>query len=499
MEILLPGLRASVTHLEYASGVGSEYQELFVTTVEGKVLKRISLPYNRKMIVPVDKVPVAKKDNLPDVVPDFAGFFPGGKKVPMKYLEQIVQFFKAFMKMNPGSTATYASQHSYEAMAHIVWNPDTGYRVAIPTQVVSGAHVSYEWDHLEPNDVVLVDIHSHNSMGAFFSGTDNGDDVSKLQFSGVIGQLDKPTYATKWRFNDTKSKYEDIPLTEIFEAEPFEVPKAWMDRVSIRSYQQHGNVYDWRTHGQGKDAYGRGYYQNPNRNDKGQFTTRKRGKTTSILARKVGDPVVGSLPSPQKTHTGYEGYGGLSLDDLAMDLGSWDNLPWPEEPQGAPETRGPVEPKWLGEDDITKADLQSRPMPYCQGLEAGSPRFINAYDDVQYPSYAGFVVLNDQYDYFEEAFEILERESYTGDVWVDTAYCVPMYVMEDNRGGFMACVDPEPEYISMMELVYIPVLVGGAEKERLEALEGGLLEVVSGAGGVATLRPAKSKEASAVN
>jgi hypothetical protein len=463
MDILLPGLRASVTHLEYASGVGSEYQELFITTVEGKVLKRISLPHNRKMILPVDKVPVAKKDNLPEVVADFAGFFPGGRKIPVKYLDQIIQFFKAFMKMNPGAASQYAVQHSYEAMAHIVWSPDTGYRVAIPTQIVSGAHVSYEWDHLAPNEVVLVDIHSHNSMGAFFSGTDNGDDNNKLQFSGVIGQLDKPVPATKWRFNDTKNKYEDIQISDIFEAEPFEVPKEWMDRVSIRTYQ----IPSVPSYGQAGQRGG--YYHNPRqRNDRGQF--KKKSGVSSIFARKVGDPL------PEKA---------LSLEDLELDLGAWGD--WP----GAPaESSAPVEPKWIGEDDIIRSDFTVVRMPYFKGVEELESRFINTMDMAYSPTGAvGIDVLDSQYDAWLEIFGI-DLNTKPGDVWIDMAYAVPAYAMEGTHGDFMACLNPEDNYISMLERVHVPVLVTTAEKNRLESLEGAMLKPVTTTAGV-VMEPVK--------
>lgn len=91
---------------------------------------------------------------------------------------------------------------------------------------------------------------SHNTMGAFFSSTDNSDDQSGIRFSGVVGQLDKPQFQTVWRFNYKTAKV-DVKFEDIFEAEPepeIEVPEEWMSNVktlvNTAPYARgHGGIY----------------------------------------------------------------------------------------------------------------------------------------------------------------------------------------------------------------------------------------------------------------
>lgn len=68
-----------------------------------------------------------------------------------------------------------------EVYAAIAWEGE--YRVVVPPQTGSGGHVEYE---VVPSTV--VGIHSHGSMGAFFSGTDDSDDQGFL-VSVVMGEL----------------------------------------------------------------------------------------------------------------------------------------------------------------------------------------------------------------------------------------------------------------------------------------------------------------------
>ena len=69
-----------------------------------------------------------------------------------------------------------------EVYAAIAWDGQD-YRVVVPPQEGSGGHVDYE---VVPNTV--VGIHSHGSMGAFFSGTDTRDDQGFI-VSVVLGEL----------------------------------------------------------------------------------------------------------------------------------------------------------------------------------------------------------------------------------------------------------------------------------------------------------------------
>jgi hypothetical protein len=116
----------------------------------------------------------------------------------------------------------------------ILWNPDLGYYLAVPNQTVSGASVKYDYNHIGANDVIVADFHSHASMSAFWSSTDEADDRNKTYYTGVIGKLNMPTPEYKLRFNYNEMKRE-CGLEEIFDIveEKVEIPKEWMERVKI--------------------------------------------------------------------------------------------------------------------------------------------------------------------------------------------------------------------------------------------------------------------------
>lgn len=67
------------------------------------------------------------------------------------------------------------------------------YRIHVPRVIqASRGHIQYATDDYDP-EAVVVDLHTHGTGRAFFSGTDDHDDrVSGFQISVVLGQLDRP-------------------------------------------------------------------------------------------------------------------------------------------------------------------------------------------------------------------------------------------------------------------------------------------------------------------
>jgi len=74
-----------------------------------------------------------------------------------------------------------------EFMYHFRFGADQGWTVTRPEQAQSWGRVGYSHD---PAGVVL-DLHSHHTMPAFFSPTDDGDERGS-RFYAVIGHLDRP-------------------------------------------------------------------------------------------------------------------------------------------------------------------------------------------------------------------------------------------------------------------------------------------------------------------
>jgi PRTRC genetic system protein A len=163
--------------------------------------------------------------NSADSIKEDINFLPAGK-IPATLLHDIIAFFKDVMS---------TTKQDVEAMAHILWNATDGYHIAVPNQTISKAAVSYGNDHIKEGDIIVLDIHSHNTMGAFFSGTDNADDRNGIYYSGVVGKLNMLTPELVWRFNIGAEKRTAL-VTDIFEVEVLGKSKPeWLSQVKIRT------------------------------------------------------------------------------------------------------------------------------------------------------------------------------------------------------------------------------------------------------------------------
>ncbi len=143
-------------------------------------------------------------------------------KVPYELLCDIMAFFKEVYR-----------QRKSEAAAQIFWDEENReYFVHIPKQEVSGGSCKYFNDEqLIDNYPLVIDIHSHGNMGAFFSNTDDKDDKD-LRIYGVVGKLDSAAPEYKFRFGYGDGTKE-INVRDVFEM-PFEegsFPDEWLDQL----------------------------------------------------------------------------------------------------------------------------------------------------------------------------------------------------------------------------------------------------------------------------
>lgn len=261
MQILRPHLSCIVSPAELPIAVEQGYGEIYIVTAKGPY-KQIRLTHGRMVRMKVDSIPGVADDVVEEI-----NFLPAGK-IPYQFLTQIVQFFRAVM------TVKKADQ---EAMAHVLWNPTDGYHIGIPTQQVSKASVRYDFDDVKPGDVIVLDIHSHNTMSAFFSGTDNNDDKRSICYSGVAGHLDRPEPAFVWRFNYLNMKKEAV-LSDIFDVEVQSpvIDQSWLDKVTTGfahtgpfwsretggySFPKSETHLTWANQGGAQDVRGPGFYR----------------------------------------------------------------------------------------------------------------------------------------------------------------------------------------------------------------------------------------------
>lgn len=157
---------------------------------------------------------------------------PAGK-IPVELLLTIQKFFKDVMRH---------FQTKLEAMIWILWSAEKGYYLHVPTQQVGAASARYDWDSLPADSEIVVDIHSHADMGAFFSGTDDNDDRIGVRYSGVIGRNSLPDPEMKFRFNFMGSRV-DVPLGDLFSfprPQTEDPPAEWLQKVTEVGYRAPG-------------------------------------------------------------------------------------------------------------------------------------------------------------------------------------------------------------------------------------------------------------------
>jgi len=78
-----------------------------------------------------------------------------------------------------------------EAAASVLWNSDRNtWRLLVP-ETISATPGSISYKQVEPdaNEHLVIDLHSHGCLDAFFSDTDNADDAGSVKIAGVYGNL----------------------------------------------------------------------------------------------------------------------------------------------------------------------------------------------------------------------------------------------------------------------------------------------------------------------
>jgi len=150
-------------------------------------------------------------------------------RVPVSLLGTAVAFFRK----------VYAMHHS-EAFVQFFYDADTKeYLLHCPKQTVSGASVKFERDveFETPSRILVMEIHSHGNMGAFFSGTDDKDEKDD-RFYGVVGKVSDFFPQMKLRLS-MGGYIREVNINDIFDideemyhAETF--PSDWPNRIEKR-------------------------------------------------------------------------------------------------------------------------------------------------------------------------------------------------------------------------------------------------------------------------
>lgn len=132
-----------------------------------------------------------------------ADFHLSAQKIPGGLLCEIYWFFRK----NPCK----------EAAAQIFYDDKTGmYELYFPKQRSNMCHVVFDRDMaLEEEKVLVMDIHSHGRMDAFFSSVDNHDEKGTRLFL-VLGKIDSTKPACKLRAG-IAGHYKELAITDVFD------------------------------------------------------------------------------------------------------------------------------------------------------------------------------------------------------------------------------------------------------------------------------------------
>lgn len=144
-------------------------------------------------------------------------------KLPLDLIRQVTAWFRA----------VYV-KHRSEAVGYLYYQPTTGeWDFIVPTQTVGAAHASYEGAPKRPNWLCAGTIHSHGSMSAFHSGTDDADENF---FDGVhitVGKLDSvPEYSCSLVVQGVREKMEPHDVVDGM-APVDQVPVQWLSAIKL--------------------------------------------------------------------------------------------------------------------------------------------------------------------------------------------------------------------------------------------------------------------------
>ena len=160
MKMLVEHVSCLCTEDEFEEVSKGPLSEIYVSVSDG-YLKHVKLSGGRYVRIKVDKLPTATASSEKNFVSEELNFLPAGK-IPYEFFEQIVEFFRQVSKK---------MKSEFEAHAWILWSKEKGYFISVPKQSVSKAsvHFTYDDESLPPGSVIVVDLHSHNTMGMYFS------------------------------------------------------------------------------------------------------------------------------------------------------------------------------------------------------------------------------------------------------------------------------------------------------------------------------------------
>ena len=121
--------------------------------------------------------------------------------LPSSLWERFVRLARAF------------AEHHAEVLAVVTYTPTFGYELRVPPQEVSVSRIVYK---SLPRTV--LELHSHHGLSAYFSTTDDADEVG-LRLYGVVGRLDREVAEVRLRIG-AYGYFQPVAFADVFAGEP---------------------------------------------------------------------------------------------------------------------------------------------------------------------------------------------------------------------------------------------------------------------------------------
>ena len=142
-------------------------------------------------------------------------------KIPAHIFSKIMGFFKSI-----------SDELHYEVLVHILYDTERKeYIIKVPKQKISEFSVNSETDAPYPDRYIhVMDFHSHNTMPAVFSGTDNADE-KETRLYAVAGRFNR-TFPEITVRAGCAGKFIPLNPEDVFEGDFFgSYPEEWKESI----------------------------------------------------------------------------------------------------------------------------------------------------------------------------------------------------------------------------------------------------------------------------
>ena len=142
-------------------------------------------------------------------------------KIPAHIFSKVMGFFKSI-----------SDELHYEVLVHILYDTEEKeYIIKVPKQRISEASVNSETDEPYPDRYIhVMDFHSHNTMPAVFSGTDNADE-KETRLYAVAGRFNR-TFPEITVRAGCAGKFIPLNPEDVFEGDFFgSYPDEWKENI----------------------------------------------------------------------------------------------------------------------------------------------------------------------------------------------------------------------------------------------------------------------------